>query len=294
MTNNSTESNSIDLTEANVAENAQLETHALKHENTIYAEPVFNIGSFQVTNSLLVSWIVVAIILVLCLTLGKKIKKIPGKLQGFFEFIVDGALNIMDSVTNDRDKTMKYFPLVFGLFVFVLLNNWLGVLPGVGSIGYVAAHNGESVFVPYLRGGTADINTTLALALMSLLIVHVSGVIAVGAWNYLNKFINIKTLLEIPKKVKKDPSVLIVNPIMVFVGLLEIVSELAKVISLSFRLFGNVFAGEVLLFTMASILAFLLPVPFLFLEIFVGVIQALIFSILTLVFLVMATSKEAH
>ena len=109
-----------------------------------------------------------------------------------------------------------------------------------------------------------------------------------------NKFINFKALIEIPKKVFKDPTILIVNPIKIFVGFIEIISELAKVASLSFRLFGNVFAGEVLLASMSAILAFGLPLPFLFLEILVGLIQALIFAMLILTYLTINTTKEEH
>ena len=123
---------------------------------------------------------------------------------------------------------------------------------------------------------------------------HIFGVISVGFWNYFNKFVNLKTLIAIPKKVLKDPTVLIVNPIKVFVGLLEIISELAKIASLSFRLFGNIFAGEVLVASMAAILAFGLPIPFMFLEVMVGVIQALIFAMLILTYLTMMSAEEEH
>ncbi|MEK7097716.1 MAG: F0F1 ATP synthase subunit A [Patescibacteria group bacterium] len=123
---------------------------------------------------------------------------------------------------------------------------------------------------------------------------HIIGVTAVGVWHYLNKFINIKALLEIPKKVFKEPTILIINPIKIFVGLIELTGEVAKVASLSFRLFGNIFAGEVLLASMSAILAFVLPIPFMFLEIIVGLIQALIFAMLILVYLSINTSHEEH
>jgi F-type H+-transporting ATPase subunit a len=132
------------------------------------------------------------------------------------------------------------------------------------------------------------------LATIGVVVSHIVGIIAVGGWHYLNKFINLKALIEIPKKVLKDPTVLIVNPIKVFVGLIEIISELAKVASLSFRLFGNVFAGEVLLASMSAILAFGLPLPFIFLEVLVGLIQALIFAMLILTYLTINTTKEEH
>ena len=185
-------------------------------------------------------------------------------------------------------------PFVLSFFFIILINNWLGLIPGIGSIGQIVNSHGEYLFIPYLRGGTADLNTTLALAAIAVVASHIFGVIAVGAWNYFNKFINIKAFLEIPKKVMKDPAILLINPIKAFVGLIEIIGEFAKIASLSFRLFGNIFAGEVLLASMSAILAFGLPLPFMFLEIVVGLIQALIFSILVLIYLAISTTAEEH
>ena len=170
----------------------------------------------------------------------------------------------------------------------------MGLLPGVGSIGQIVREGEQQLFIPYFRGATADLNTTLALAALAVVASHVMGVIALGWWKYLNKFLNFKILLEISKKILKDPTILLVNPIKFFVGLIEIVGELAKVASLSFRLFGNIFAGEVLLASMSAILAFGLPLPFMFLEVIVGLIQALIFSILVLIYLSIATTAEEH
>lgn len=266
----------------------------VSHDHTLFAEPIFNIGNFTVTNSLLNSWIVVILVVIIAILVKRNVKTIPGKIQNIMEMVVDGFLDIFDSVTGSRDKSLKFFPLVFAFFVFILINNWLGLLPGIGSIGKIAVHDGHAAFIPYFRGGTADLNTTLALAIIGVVFSHIFGVMALGAWKYFNKFINIKALLEIPKKFKKDPSVIIVNPIKAFVGLIEIIGEAAKVASLSFRLFGNIFAGEVLLASMAAILAFGLPIPFMFLEVIVGLIQALIFAMLILAYLTMATSAEEH
>ena len=256
------------------------------HEHTLYAEPLFNIGSFNVTNSLLTSWVAVVLIIILSLVIRAKNSRIPKVFQSVMEMIVDGALDMMDSVTNDRDKSKKVFPIIFGIFIFVLINNWLGLFPGIGSITFDGT--------PLFRGGTADLNTTLALGLFSVVAANIFGVIVVGGWNYFNKFVNIKALLEIPKKIKKDPTIIIVNPINVFVGIIEIVSEVAKVASLSFRLFGNVFAGEVLLASISAMLAFGVPLPFMFLELIVGVIQALIFAVLTLVYFTIASTSHDH
>lgn len=266
----------------------------VSHEVTIFAEPIFHIGNFQITNSLLISWFVILLVLAIGLKLRKKINIIPGKIQNIFEMVIDKFLEIFDSVTNSREKSLKFFPLIFTLFIFILLNNWFGLLPGVGSIGRIVSEHGEKVFVPFFRGGTADFNTTLALAIIGVVASHIIGVVSVGVFNHFNKFINIKAILEMPGKIFKDPAVLVVNPIKVFVGILEIIGEIAKVASLSFRLFGNIFAGEVLLASISAIFAFGTPIPFMFLEVLVGLIQALIFAILVLVYLTMNTMVEEH
>ena len=288
---NKTEQVAVNGAVAVEANQAQSE---IQHESTLFAEPIYQIGDFSVTNSLFNSWLVVIIIIVVFWSLKKKINLVPKGFQNVLEMAVEWFLGVFDSVTGSRARSVKFFPLVFSFFIFILLSNWMGLLPGVGSIGQVVTEGHEKIFVPFLRGGTADLNTTLALAIIGVVASHAFGVAALGAWNYLNKFINIKAFLEIPKKIRKDPAVLLVNPIKAFVGLIEIVGELAKVASLSFRLFGNIFAGEVLLASMSAILAFGLPIPFMFLEVIVGMIQALIFSMLILAYLTMSTSEEAH
>ncbi len=266
----------------------------INHEVTIFAEPIFHIGGFQITNSLFVSWAVVLLIVVVGIRVKRKINIIPGKIQNAFEIIIDKFLEVFDSVTSSREKSLKFFPLIFAFFVFILLNNWLGLLPGVGSVGEVVSEHGENTLIPFLRGGTADLNTTLALAIIGVVASHILGILSVGLFHHFNKFINVKAAIEIPGKVFKDPTIIIVNPIKIFVGLLEVVGEIAKVASLSFRLFGNIFAGEVLLVSISAILAFGLPIPFMFLEVLVGLIQALIFAILILVYLTIHTTAEEH
>ena len=268
------------------------ETVEVSHEVTLFSEPVFHIGSFTVTNSLLNSWLAVFLIAIIAVLIGRSIRRVPRGLQNFAEFVVEGALKLADSVTNDRQKTLKIFPVVFSVFLFILVNNWLGLIPGVGSIGFIESADGHSVFVPLFRGATADLNTTLALALFTVVASNIFGIVSVGAWNYFNKFVNLKALGQIPSKITKEPTIALVSPITFFVGLIEIIGEIAKVASLSFRLFGNIFAGEVLLTSIAVIFAFGLPIPFMFLEIIVGIVQALIFAILTLVYFTIAA--ESH
>ena len=264
------------------------------HEVTIFAEPIFEVGGFHITNSLLNTWLAVFVVIIFGLAFRRAIGVIPRKAQNILEMIVEQLLGVFDSVTNSREKSLRFFPLIASFFFFVLLNNWLGLLPGIGSIGKIVSEHGEKVFVPFFRGGTADLNTTLALAIVGVVSTHLIGMTTVGVWCHLNKFINIQSIIDIPGKVTKDAAILIVNPIKLFVGFIEIVGELAKVASLSFRLCGNIFAGEVLLASMSAILAFGIPIPFMFLEIVVGLIQALIFAMLILVYLTIHTSVEEH
>ncbi len=264
------------------------------HENTLYAEPIAHIGHFEITNALATSTVALVIIVILGIVINRNIKKVPTGLQNGLEMIIEGFLGIFDGITGSRKKSLQFAPVVLAFFFFILINNWMGLLPGVGSIGQIVEEHGQLIFIPYLRGATADLNTTLALATLGVVLSHIMGVLAIGWWKYLNKFINIKAFLEIPKKIKKDPMVILVNPIKAFVGIIEVIGEMAKIASLSFRLFGNVFAGEVLLASMSAILAYGVPIPFMFLEVLVGLIQALIFAMLILTYLTINTTAEEH
>ncbi len=260
------------------------------HETNLYAEPIFKIGNFTATNSWLNSVIAVFVLVIFFVAAGKKAKLVPKGMQNFFEIVLDGAMKFADSITQDRKKTERLLPIVLPLFLFILINNWLGILPGIGTVGY--EHGGH--FIPFFRGGTADLNTTLALALFAIIFSHILGVFTIGFWKHLNKFVNIQALIDIPRKFSKDKTVSFVNPIKFGVGLLEILSEAAKVVSLSLRLFGNIFAGEILIASMMMLFAFLLPIPFYFLEVLVGVVQAAVFAILALVFMTMTMTAEEH
>ena len=299
IVNNSENSVEGEATNTQVAETADASRageskNEIVTEHTLFAEPIGHIGSFPVTNSLLNSWLVVLIVIIFGLAIRNKIKLIPRGLQNGLEMVVEAFLNVFDGVTGSRAKSLKFAPLVLSFFFFVLLNNWLGTSPGVGSIGQVVQHGHEKIFIPFFRGGTADLNTTLALAIIGVVASHIFGVMTLGLWNHFNKFINLKAFLEIPKKIRKDPMIIFVNPIKAFVGLIEVVGEVAKVASLSFRLFGNIFAGEVLLASMSAIMAWGMPIPFMFLEVIVGLIQALIFAILILIYLTINTTAEEH
>ena len=195
---------------------------------------------------------------------------IPGKLQGAVEMGMEALLNLMDSTLGSMAAAEKYFPLIATIFLFIWLSNLLGILPGVGSLKF-----GET---PLLRSPAADLNFTLAFAVISVLVTNIIGMASVGIFKHLGKYINFH------------------GPIDFFIGILELVSELAKIVSLSFRLFGNVFAGEVLMIIISFLAAYIIPLPFLFLELFVGLIQAFIFAMITLVSISLHTSvhQEGH
>lgn len=242
---------------------------------SLAAEPVFHIGSFTVTNSLIAAVLSTVTLASLALLIRRKLAAVPGRSQALSEILIEGIGSVMDSVTEDRKQTRKYFPLVATIFFFILISNWLGLVPLFGPFGVYEEHEGAAVLVPFLRGADADLNTTLALALITVVTVQVVGVTTIGVFKYASKFLNLRKPAYIP------------------LGLLELVSEVSRLISLSFRLFGNIFAGEVLLIVVTSLIPFIVPAPFYFLEVFVGFIQAFIFAMLTLVFIKVAT-LETH
>lgn len=268
----------------------------VSHESTLYAEPIFHIGNFTVTNALFTSWIVVFILIIFSIIIKVKLKKIPKGIQNFFEIVIEGATSLCDQITNNRKITEKAFPIVMSVFLFVLLNNWIGILPFSG-LGLIEMTSHGKAFIPIIRSGTADINGTLPLAILSVLGANIFGILTIGTWKTINKYVNLSALGSIFTKIRKDPTILMTAPILFAVGLIEFIGEFAKIASLSFRLFGNVFAGEVLLASMGALMAYILPTPFLLLEVFVGLIQAFIFAMLTLVYYTISSmdhDEEEH
>lgn len=245
-------------------------------EISIQAESLFHIGSFNVTNSIVLAVITFLLFLVLAFALKGRIKMIPRGIQNLIEVVTEQLLDIMESVFGSRKAAETYFPLIATIFLFVMVSNWLGLLPGVGSIVSHQIHEGHEVAVPIFRAPAADLNFTIAIAIISVVATNIFGILAIGFVKHFKKFFNADKPF----------------PIFSFVGILEFVSEFVKVISFSFRLFGNVFAGEVLLIIVAFLVPYVVPLPFLMLEIFVGFIQAFIFAMLTMVFIGM--SVQGH
>ena len=234
------------------------------HEIVLKPEILGYFQDFPITNTLFTSWLVMAVIIIISLVVRLRISIIPNRLQSVFEIIIDFIYDTSYQLAGDK-KTRVFFPFVATFFFFILFSNLLGLLPGFGTITF----NHE----PLLRSMNSDLNMTLGLALFSAFITHFFAIKYLGVIDYLKKWFTL-------------------NPIFLFVGLLELVGEFTKVVSLSFRLFGNIFAGEVVLTTVSSIFAFVVPLPFYFLEIIVGFVQAAVFMMLTLVFMVLLSEKH--
>lgn len=244
------------------------------------AEVVFHIGSIPVTNTIVNTWLAIVVFLVFGIILRKKIALRPGRLQNTAEYFLETVVGYFDNVTGDRTKTVRFLPIAGSVFFFILLSNWLGVIPGAGSI---TLHH-EAL----LRSANTDLNLTVAMALVSVIVSHLFGFATIGFFSYVNKFIKIGSFI---KSIPKGPMAVFTAFIELGVGLIEIISECAKVISLSLRLFGNIFAGEVLMTVISSLVGLLVPAPFMLLELLVGLIQAGVFAILTLVYLTTATAE---
>ena len=244
------------------------------HAIVLAPEVLGHIGPLPVTNTLVVSWAVVALLIILAVAVRFSVRTIPGALQNFVELIIDWGYTTVSDLAHSKAKV--FFPWVMTFFLFILVANLLGLFPGFATITYKP--EGEEHAVPLLRSINSDLNMTAALAILSVVVTHIFAIRFLGFKAYLKKWFSLQMF-----------------GVFLFVGILELVSEFTKMVSLSFRLFGNIFAGEVVLGTVSSIFAFLVPLPFYFLELIVAFVQAAVFMMLTLVFMVLLTEKhEAH
>ena len=297
---------------------------------SITAEPI--VSDFRITNTMVATWVAIVVLVAISFLATRRLSDVPRGLQNVVEIVIEGFLGLAESVAGP-ERARRFLPLVMTIFIFIVAANWLGILPGFGTIGRIetvqeVVHHAEAkaekdgehadlsqikvqvfegdgfiaylpfnsigteitaaeadqleegkqagVLVPFLRSANTDVNTTLAIALVAMFMVHMWGFTTLGFFGHMGKYINFRG-----------------GPIGLFVGVLEAISEVARVISFTFRLFGNIFAGEVLLVAMAFLLPLVGIIPFLGLELFVGMIQAFIFAMLTLVFATMATVSHA-
>ena len=229
-----------------------------------------------ITATLVTVWLTMLMLVVLAYFVGKNLKMLPGKFQSVFEMLVGGAYDYVADVFESKKMATKYFPIIMTIFIFILAMNWVGLLPGVTSIGFWEGHGDQRHLIPLLYPAATDLNITIAFAIVAFITIEVAGVLAIGIWKYGGKFINFK------------------SPLAFVIGIIELMSELARLISFSFRLFGNIFAGKTLLLVVMFLATpYILPVPLIAYELFVGFIQAFIFAILTLYFLKLAI-EEPH
>ena len=292
---------------------------------TVAAEPLTKVGGVKITNTMLTSWIVVVLILFGIVFIStRKWSLVPGGVQNFVEAVVEAFYNLIVGIAGE-EKGRRFFPVVATIFFFILINNWLSLTPVFNVIGFqsqpeetgfvmkqtdvgpfdvayvplssLSTLSGDSIsegdanatehhekaisegkfvgeLIPLLRGPNTDLNTPLAIAIWSAIFVEFWGISALGFFKYGKKFFNFR------------------GPIDFFVGILELISELVRLVSFTFRLFGNMFAGEVVILMFTFLTPLLLTLPFYVLELFVGVVQAFIFATLTLVFAVMATQTH--
>lgn len=251
------------------------ETVEVKEGISIHLAPevVGHIGALPITNTLITAWITILVLILTAIWLRGRLKLVPGYFQTIIETIVGGLYQYVEDTLESKTLARRYFPILATIFFFILTANWLGLLPGVTSIGYYAETHGIQKLIPFFYPVNTDLNVTIALALIAFVTVEFAGIYAIGALKYIGKFVTFK------------------SPIAFFVGLIELISEFGKLLSFSFRLFGNIFAGKTLILVATFFLPFVVPVPILAFELFVGFVQAAIFAVLTLFFIKLAVAE---
>ena len=260
------------------------ETHELSQK----AVEIARVFDFPITNSMLVSWIAALFLIIFAQLATRKMEQIPTGSQNFLEWLIEILYNFLEGILGKHlvQRTFWFFATVF---IFILFSNWIGLIPGVGTIGW--GHQTAHGFVidqPLLRGANADVNLTLAMALVFFACWFIWAIQEVGPMGFLKE-------LFAPKGESAGALRIVLAIVFFVVGCLEIISILFRPVSLSFRLYGNIFAGENMLETMAKLvpgLGWLLPVPFYFLELLVGLVQALVFMLLTAVFTLLICQHE--
>ena len=266
-------------------------TFAAESEVAVPLKPaeLVHIGKFAITNSMLVTWIVAAGIIVFAQIATRNIQPVPGGAQNFWEWLVQSLYDLLEGIIG-RDLVRKTFWFFATIFIFILFVNWFGLIPGVGTIGWGHYDAAGSFHVdrPLLRGGNADLNMTTAMAAIFFLLWIIWAIQANGVGGFLLHIFG-------PKGETSGFLKIMMVVIFFMAGWLEVVSILFRPISLSFRLFGNIYAGESILeamSTMVPALSWLIPIPFYFMELLVGVVQAMVFMLLTAVFTLLIAQHE--
>jgi F-type H+-transporting ATPase subunit a len=263
------------------------------------AEVLWSPFGIPITNTMIGAWLTILVMGGIAYAATRKMTLVPHGLQNVMETSVEMLLNFVESIAG-KENGRKFFPVVATIFIFVIANAWLALFPGFMSIGLWQGHGEEQVLVPFLRGVNTDVNFPLALALISFIFVEYWGFRSHGFIRYMSKFVNVRQYFGgvgqmLRGRVRSGMGMLFSGIIDIFVGFIEMVSEMVRIMSFTFRLFGNMTAGEILIFSMMFLIPWVAAIPFYGLELFIGFVQALIFCGLTLVFLVMAvTPHEEH
>lgn len=231
---------------------------------------LFFIGGFPVTNTFFWSLAISLFLIILTFSVRRNLKLVPGGLQNIVELLLESGYSFVKSIAGTEKKTKRIFPLVFTMFIFTLVANLATYIPGQAAVSLY--RGGEDI--PLFRAVMSDYGMVFVMTMISFLTMQIVAVIAHGPFGYLGKFINFG------------------GPLKFFLGIMELIGELARIISLSFRLFGNIFAGEVLIAVVMFLAPFFIPLPFMFLELLTAVVQAFVFAVLTLVFVIMASEIE--
>jgi F-type H+-transporting ATPase subunit a len=259
----------------------------------LYAVPLVDFGWFKITNSMLVTWVVAILLIIFAQAATRSIKRVPEGAQNFWEWLVGGLYGFLEGIIG-HDLVKKTFWFFATIFIMILACNWFGLIPGVGSFGYgTPGLDGQLHHItrPILRGANADLNMTLAMSMVFFACWIIWALQANGPGGFLLHLFG-------PKGDTKGLLKILMIFVFILVGVLEVVSILFRPISLSFRLFGNIFAGENMLEAMATLvpwLGWLIPIPFYGMELLVGLVQALVFMLLTAVFtLLICQHEEGH
>ncbi|MBD3359931.1 MAG: hypothetical protein GF365_04470 [Candidatus Buchananbacteria bacterium] len=242
----------------------------MKLNISLAPETIFEIAGFPITNTLLWTFVISLFLIIFTLILNKRKKLIPGKIQSVFELLIEKGYDFVKSIIGTEEKARKIFPLVMTMFIFTLVANLVIYIPGQAAVNL---HKSEGI-VPVFRAVMSDYGMVFVMTMITIITMHVVAIIVHGPFGYLKKFINFS------------------SPLNFILGLMDIISEIAKIISLSFRLFGNIFASEVLGAVMLFLAPFFIPLPFIFLGILTAVVQAFVFSVLTLVFISLAAEID--
>jgi F-type H+-transporting ATPase subunit a len=259
------------------------------------SEGIFHVSGFTITNTLIASWLTIIALVGLVYACTRKMKLIPGRLQSLAELIVETLLNFVKGVAGEK-HARTIFPVVATIFLYVLTNAYLALLPFFGTIG-ITEHDGT--FVPLFRAANTDINLPLSIAIISFVFVEFWGLRSLGFFRYINTFFNFGQLRDgfmslFKGKIRPAISGIMFGFINIFVGGLEVLSHFIRIISFTFRLFGNMTAGEILLLVVSFLVPLIASIPFYGLELLVGFLQAMIFAGLTLVFGVIALAPHAE